>query len=247
MTSKGALESTRGFMVFFVWGVIGVLGFNLFEIVLQKTYRVDPLQWEGMLAHSLFGCVAGTIVGFILLKRARAEEALTALNNDLERKVRQRTAELNTANKDLKYEISERKYAERSLQDTLIRQNAILNNIPDMAWLKDKEGKFLAVNEPFAEACGIAPDQLIGKTDFDFWPRDLAQRYVDDDAQVMKTGNRRVIEETLVHAQDRDVWIETIKSPIYNDEGQVIGTTGISRDITERRQMAEALRNRLDK
>jgi PAS domain S-box-containing protein len=114
-----------------------------------------------------------------------------------------------------------------------------------MAWLKDKEGKFLAVNEPFAEACGIARDDLLGKTDFDFWPRELAQRYIDDDAQVMKTGKRCVREETLVHKADRDVWIETIKSPIYDGDGQVIGTTGISRDITERRKMEEALKSRL--
>ena len=157
------------------------------------------------------------------------------LNNDLEQKVRQRTSQLKAANDDLKYEISEKKLAERGLQQTLIRQNAILDNIPDMAWLKDNEGKFLAVNGPFARARGIAREELLGKTDFDFWPKELAQRYRDDDEQVMKTGKRKSIEETLVHTEGRDVWIETIKSPIYDENGEVMGTTGIARDITERK------------
>jgi PAS domain S-box-containing protein len=189
-------------------------------------------------SEDLLGVVAGLLVGFLVLTRSRAEEGLRVLNNELEQKVRQRTSELKTANEDLKYEINEKKRAETMLQQTLMKQNAILDNIPDMAWLKDKDGKFLAVNGPFARACGIPREELLGKTDFDFWPQELAQRYKDDDEQVMKTRKRKSIEETLVHTEGRDVWIETIKSPIYDENGEVIGTTGIARDITERKQMA---------
>jgi len=245
MKSEGALERTQDYLVLAQGAIVGVLGLNLMEIIQKKFYDVDPVQWKGFLVHTLIGAVAGIIVSLLFLKRRRAEEALTALNRDLERKVRQRTSELKTANDDLKYEIGERKRAEMKLRQTLIRQNAILDNIPDMAWLKDRDGTFLAVNEPFAEASGIAKEGLLGKTDFDFWPKDLAQRYRDDDEQVMKTGKRKNIEETLVHTEDRDVWIETIKSPIFDEEGEVIGTTGIARDITERKRMEGELRNRL--
>ena len=226
--------------------VIGIFGFNMMEILSTKVYGIDPLQWQGILMNSLSGAVVGLIVGFLFLKRTRAEEELRVLNNDLDQKVRLRTSQLKAANDDLKFEISEKKLAERRLQQTLIRQNAILDNIPDMAWLKDTEGKFLAVNGPFAKARGIARDELVGKTDFDFWPQELAQRYRDDDEQVMKTGERKSIEETLVHTEGRDVWIETIKSPIYDENGEVMGTTGISRDITERKQNAEDLKRRLE-
>jgi PAS domain S-box-containing protein len=232
-------------MVLAQGAVIGVLGLNLWEILNTRVYGFDPLQWQGVVAHSMLGAVAGLIVGFLFLQRTRAEEGLRVLNDELEQKVRQRTSELKTANDDLKYEISEKKRTERRLQRTLIRQNAILDNIPDMAWLKDKEGKFLAVNGPFARACGRSREELLGKTDFDFWPQELAQRYRDDDEQVMKTRERKRIEETLVHTKGRDVWIETIKSPIYDENGDVMGTTGIARDITERKQMAEDLRRRL--
>lgn len=245
MKTEGVLKSVQGSIVLVQGAVIGILGLNLLEILSTKVYGVDPLHWQGLLAHSLVGAAAGLIIGFLVLKRIRAEEGLRVLNNELEQKVRQRTSELKAANDDLKYEISEKKRTERKLQKTLIRRNAILDNIPDMAWLKDKDGNFLAVNEPFAKACGISKEELFGKTDFDFWPQELAQRYRDDDEQVMKTRKRKSIEETLVHREGQDVWIETIKSPIYDENGQVMGTTGIARDITERKQMAEDLRRRL--
>jgi PAS domain S-box-containing protein len=245
MKTEGVLKRAQDSMVLAQGVIIGIFGFNLMEILSTKVYGIDPLQWQGVIMNSFSGAVVGLIVGFLFLKRTRAEEELRVLNNDLEEKVRQRTSQLKAANDDLKYEISERKITEKRLQRTLIRQNAILDNIPDIAWLKDKEGKFLAVNGAFASARSVAREDLLGKTDFDFWPQELAQRYRDDDEQVMKTRKRKSIEETLVHTEGRDVWIETVKSPIYDENGEVMGTTGIARDITERKQMAEDLMRRL--
>ncbi len=247
MKTEGVLKRAHDSMVLVQGAVIGLLGFNLLQILSTKIYEIDPFKFRGFAWNSLLGAVAGLIVGFLVLKRTRAEEGLRVLNNELEQKVRQRTSELKTANEDLKYEIGEKRRAETMLQQTLMKQNAILDNIPDMAWLKDKDGKFLAVNGPFARACGISREELLGKTDFDFWPQELAQRYKDDDEQVMKTRKRKSIEETLVHTEGRDVWIETIKSPIYDENGEVIGTTGIARDITERKQMAENRGHRVGK
>jgi PAS domain S-box-containing protein len=246
MKTEEAVKQAQASMVLVQGAVIGALVYNLLQILNTKVYGFDPLLWQGFVGHSLLGAAAGLTVGFLVLKRIRAEEGLRVLNNELDYKVRQRTSELKAANDDLKYEISEKKHAERRLRQTLIRQNAILDNIPDMAWLKDKDGTFLAVNEPFAKASGISREKLLGKTDFDFWPKELAQRYIDDDEQVMKTRKRKSIEETLVHTEGKDVWIETIKSPIYDENGEVMGTTGISRDITERKLMAEDLRRRLE-
>jgi diguanylate cyclase (GGDEF)-like protein/PAS domain S-box-containing protein len=134
------------------------------------------------------------------------------------------------------------KQVKNTLEETLIRQKAILDNIPDMAWLKDEKGRFILMNPAFAAASGIETEELIGKTDFDFWPPEFAQRFVDDDKFVMKSGERKIIEEPRVHNDGETVWIETIKSPIYGADGRVIGTTGISRDITERKLAAEKLR-----
>ena len=128
------------------------------------------------------------------------------------------------------------------LEDVRIQQQAILNNIPDIAWLKDEKSRFIAVNKPFVKACGVDEEDLIGKTDLDIWPNELAKKYRADDLKVVKTKKRLRVEEALVDFQGNLTWIETIKAPILNQAGRVIGTTGIARDVTERKKANEALK-----
>ncbi len=116
-----------------------------------------------------------------------------------------------------------------------------MNNIPDIAWLKDAQSRFIAVNEPFARACGQTPENLIGRSDSDIWPKDLAECHRADDLGVMAGRKQKSGEELLVNREGKLRWIETVKTPIFKDQGQVNGTTGIARDITERKQAEEAL------
>ncbi|MDD5692473.1 MAG: PAS domain S-box protein, partial [Candidatus Omnitrophica bacterium] len=128
------------------------------------------------------------------------------------------------------------------LQDIQLQQRAILNNIPDMVWLKDKESRFVEVNEAFGAACGLAPDDVKGKTDLDIWPRELAQSYRADDREVMTTKKRKRIEERLADKQGQIQWLETVKTPVFDNKGVVVGTTGIARDITERKRIEDRLK-----
>lgn len=137
------------------------------------------------------------------------------------------------------FDVTERKRIENSLQASVLQMTAILNNIPDMAWLKDTGGRFIAVNAPFGAAAGLHPQEVTGKTDFDIWPEELAKLYWEDDAEVMHSGHSKRVEERLVDHEGKESWIETIKSPVFDPKGAVIGTTGIARDITVRRR-AEA-------
>ena len=145
-------------------------------------------------------------------------------------------------------DITQRKLAETELaakaelQLAVQQQQAILNNIPDIAWLKDRECRFVAVNESFAEACGVPVHELIGKTDFDIWPAELAEAYRRDDQKVMQRCQRVRVEEPLVGPDGQQRWIETVKTPIVDEQGEVLGTTGIARDISERRLYDEAQR-----
>jgi PAS domain S-box-containing protein len=136
-------------------------------------------------------------------------------------------------------DITERKQIEEELRRSIRQLNAILTNIPDIAWLKDKESRFIAVNKPFADTAGMRPADLIGKTDFDIWPKELAERYRADDREVMATGRRKQVIEPLVDKEDKKTWIETIKTPIHDDRGNIIGTTGIAHDVTERKRLEE--------
>ena len=127
----------------------------------------------------------------------------------------------------------------RNQEETLRMRGAylrsILDNQPHLAWLKDREGRFLAVNDLMAKSCGkqYASD-LIGMTDWDVWPEDLAERHIEDENQLMNNQQSISVEE-LVEDNGELKWFETYKTPVINDRGEVLGTTGFSRDITERK------------
>lgn len=116
------------------------------------------------------------------------------------------------------------------------REKAILSNLPFLAWLKDASGRFLAVNASYAQQCNTTIDEIVGKTDFDVHPKELAQMHIDDDIKVMQSGQQTNIEEKILGINGIQ-WYETFKTPVFDEEGQIIGTTGFSRDITERKEV----------
>ena len=139
---------------------------------------------------------------------------------------------------------TERKWVEETLQKSQLQQKAILDNIPDIAWLKDRECFYIAVNDAFSKACGVKTEDIVGMTDYDIWPSDMADKYREDDKKVMECGRRKQVEEPLVDKNGRETWIETIKTPIYGDKGEIIGTAGIARDITRRKHAENELKKR---
>jgi len=141
----------------------------------------------------------------------------------------------------IRRDISDLKGTERALRESQRQQKAIFDNIPDIAWLKDKESRIIIANDAYGQMCGIKSDDLVGKTDLDAWPRHLAEKYRADDREVIQRGARNLFVEHLEDKNGRIYWIETIKTPIYNDQGEVIGTTGIARDVTSRKYMEETL------
>lgn len=141
-------------------------------------------------------------------------------------------------------DITAQKLAEEKLKDIHLQQAAILDNIPDMAWMKDLDSRYIAVNEQFMKACGMTMEEIIGKTDSEVWQPHYAERYRYDDLEVIQSGQRRRVEELQEDQSGREYWVETIKTPIRNANGEIIGTTGIAREITERKK-AELEREKL--
>lgn len=136
-------------------------------------------------------------------------------------------------------DITDQKESQEKLQKIFLQQAAILNNIPDMAWLKDKESRYIAVNEQFAKTAGVKSEDILGKTDFEIWNKSFAEKYRKDDIETMRIGQRRNTEELQTDNSGREYWVETSKTPILNADGEVIGTTGIAREITERKKAQE--------
>lgn len=138
-------------------------------------------------------------------------------------------------------DISERKQAEMIKTRFLLRQRAILDNLPMMAWLKDTDSRLEMINEPYAKTCGHTVDACIGKTDLDLFPEDMAKGYMADDRAVCSSGLKKQVEEWISTPEGIRCHL-TYKTPVYDEHGQVIGTAGIAQDITEQKQAEEALR-----
>lgn len=139
-------------------------------------------------------------------------------------------------------DITERKLAEERISEVIRQQQAILDNIPNIAWLKDRGGRYVAVNEPFGSAFGVAPKDLVGKNDHDIYPPERAVKYEKDSREVMATGTRTYFEESLADREGKIQYLEKIETPIFNDAGAVIGIIGIAHDITSRKEVEETLR-----
>lgn len=138
------------------------------------------------------------------------------------------------------------KNAEAKLKETLLQQSALLNNIPDIAWLKDKQGHYIAVNQPFLNLPTLQTKDVIGKTVFEVFSKEIAEKYHQADIKVITTKQSITTEEYVIDSQGKTIWSETTKTPIFDTTGEVVGTTGISRDITERKN-AELEREKLIK
>jgi PAS domain S-box-containing protein len=139
-------------------------------------------------------------------------------------------------------DITERKRAEEVLSEAEVRQRTILDNMPFLAWLKDAEGRYIMINQQYAKSCGRTVDQVVGLTDLDLWPRELAEKYRTDDAEIMATRRGIGVEELIAETSGTK-WFETYKAPIINHRMEVTGTTGLARDITERKRTEEEKRS----
>jgi two-component system, cell cycle sensor histidine kinase and response regulator CckA len=140
--------------------------------------------------------------------------------------------------------ITERKRAEEELRKSEARFRTLVQTIPDLIWLKDKEGVYLACNKIFERLFGAREEDIIGKTDYDFVDRELADLFRAYDKKAIAAGKPSSNEEGVTFSDDgRRVLLETIKTPMYDDRGTLIGVLGIGRDITERKRNEEALQN----
>jgi PAS domain S-box-containing protein len=138
------------------------------------------------------------------------------------------------------HDITQRKAAELALRESQRQLRAVLDNIPDPAWLKDSQGRYLVGNKPLARLHHRNLEDIVGKTDFNVLPGSVSN--------IIKTNadsvpGQAVRTEVCIREEDsRLVWFDTIETPIVNESGQLVSTVGIARDITERKQMEQALR-----
>lgn len=137
-------------------------------------------------------------------------------------------------------DITDRKKAEEELRKSEGHLRTLVQTIPDLIWLKDKDGVYLSCNPMFERCFGAKESNIIGKTDYDFVDRELADFLVENDRKAMLAGKPTSREEWIAFADDgHRVLLETITTPMYDSQGTLVGVLGIGRDITERKRAEE--------
>jgi PAS domain S-box-containing protein len=141
-------------------------------------------------------------------------------------------------------DITERKRAEDALANERNVLRTLIDNLPDNIFIKDVESRFVTTNPVHVRHLRAKTlDEIVGKTDFDIYPRELAASYYADEQAVIRSGQPLVNrEERTIDPEGKTRWLLTTKVPLRDDQGKIIGIVGVNRDITERRRMEEALR-----
>jgi len=140
------------------------------------------------------------------------------------------------------HDVTERKRMEEALVQERNLLRTLIDALPDYVYVKDRDGRLVLTNIAQAHGLGFAePSQCVGKTDFDLYPAPLATRIWDNDQRVIKAGAMVSEEEESVTPDGETRWVWSVKAPLRAPNGEVIGLVGLSRDITERKEMEQQL------
>ena len=125
--------------------------------------------------------------------------------------------------------------------------DSVINNIPDLIFYKTTDGNYFGHNKSFASFVGKPSNEIIGKTDHDLFPDEMAQFFCENDQEMVNRKTSYRYKEWMKYPDGQKVFLETIKTPFYNAEGEILGLLGVSRDLTENMRNLEALSSSEDR
>jgi len=115
---------------------------------------------------------------------------------------------------------------EEALEKSESKYRTLLENLPQKIFLKDVSSVYVSCNENYAKDLKIKSEEITGKTDYDFYPKELAEKYRADDKKIIQSGETEDIEEKYIQ-DGKEVIVHTVKIPVKDQQGSVIGTLGI--------------------
>lgn len=139
-------------------------------------------------------------------------------------------------------DITQQKQAEENLRNSEALYHSLVETIPQNIFRKDLEERFTFANSKFCQTVGKSLEDIIGRTDFDLYPAELAAKYQEDDRKIIRTGKIFETVEEHVPGGGEKIYVQVVKSPLYDAQGKIIGLQGIFWDITKRKRAEEQVR-----
>jgi PAS domain S-box-containing protein len=140
-------------------------------------------------------------------------------------------------------DITTRRRSERALRDSEALYHSLVETLPLNVFRKDRDGQFTFANQRFCQSVGRTLEELVGKTDHDFYPPHLADKYRNDDRAVMEGRTTLdLVEEHVAPAGEKKMYVQVIKTPVLDSRGAVLGTQAIFWDVTDRKRAEEELK-----
>ncbi|HYG33721.1 MAG TPA: PAS domain-containing protein, partial [Clostridia bacterium] len=138
--------------------------------------------------------------------------------------------------------------AEKAFGSESKLMRSVIDNLPDYIFIKDTQSRIVFSNVAHARVLGHNhPDEVIGKTDFDWFPEDVARQFLADEQAVLTSGQPLNQEETVTDRQTGETrWLQTTKVPLRDEAGNIVGLVGIGRDISKRKRVESELRQAHD-
>ncbi len=172
-----------------------------------------------------------------LLLNRTSDDVLLVFEQEQVRQLRRQVAALEHR---LNRSRARRQKAEQSRLETEAIYHSLVENLPISLMRKDIEGRFIYANEPFCEKLGVRQEDIVGKTDYDFFPAELAEKYRANDRAVAETGH--VFEDIERHrTRGDDLYVHVLKVPVVDQNGEVIGVQALFWDVTMRKRAEQQL------
>jgi sigma-B regulation protein RsbU (phosphoserine phosphatase) len=139
-------------------------------------------------------------------------------------------------------DITQRRQVEQDLRNSEALYHSLVETMPQNVFRRDIHNRFTFANQQYCKHFKMKLGDIVGKTDFDFFPKELAEKYYKDDQRVMATGvTFETVEEHQPHGQDK-AFVQVVKTPLYDADGRIIGLQGIFWDITQQHIAEERIR-----